>query len=118
MTSPLSPGLRHFVTFRYRPGIDPATLADAHASFCALAGQIPGIIAFEHGADVSPEGLGQGYGHVYLLTFTDAAARDAYLVHPAHQAFVAGIGPLVEAALVLDYTPQACAVIAPTLPTL
>ena len=50
--------------------------------------------------------LGQGFGHVYLMTFADAAARDAYLVHPDHQAFVAAIGPLLDAALVLDYTPQ------------
>ncbi len=98
--------LRHLVTFRYKPAIDPATLADAHAAFCALPSKIPGIVAFEHGADVSPEGLGQGFGHVYLMTFADADARDAYLVHPAHQAFVAGIGPLLDAALVLDYTPQ------------
>ncbi len=101
--------LRHLVTFRYKPGIDPATLADAHAAFCALASQVPGIVAFEHGADISPEGLGQGYGHIYLMTFADEAGRDAYLVHPVHQAFVAGIGPLLDAALVLDYAPQAVA---------
>ncbi|MEY2653199.1 MAG: hypothetical protein RLZZ524_226 [Pseudomonadota bacterium] len=111
MTVPMLPQrhLRHLVTFRYKPGIDPATLADAHAAFCALPAQIPGILAFEHGADVSPEGLGQGYGHVYLMSFVDEAARDAYLVHPAHQAFVAGIGPLLDAALVLDYQPQTVA---------
>jgi hypothetical protein len=30
------------------------------------------------------------------MTFTDAAARDAYLVHPEHQRVVKQLSPLLE----------------------
>jgi hypothetical protein len=44
---------------------------------------------------------------VYFITFTDAKARDAYLPHPAHQAFGKLLGSLgvLEDVFVVDYTP-------------
>ena len=37
------------------------------------------------GPNVNPEGRGKGYDEGLLIDFDDAAARDAYLVHPDHQ---------------------------------
>jgi hypothetical protein len=55
----------------------------------------------------SPEKLNQGYTHVYQLTFTNAAARDVYLVHPAHKAFgsLLGSSGVFDGAFVVDYAP-------------
>ena len=39
-------------------------------AFGALRSQIPGIVAFEHGVNHSPEGRNLDVTHVYLLTFT------------------------------------------------
>lgn len=47
---------------------------------------IPGLLAFAAGPNQSPEGLSRGYTHAFSVDFTSEAARDAYLVHPAHQA--------------------------------
>lgn len=49
----------------------------------------------------------QGFTHVYLLTFKDAAARDAYLPHPEHKKFgqVLGKSGIFVDAFVVDYTP-------------
>ena len=46
--------------------------------------------------------------HVITLTFINAAARDAYLPHPAHIQFGEFLGKLgiLEALLVIDYIPQ------------
>ena len=46
--------------------------------------------------------------HVIILTFINAAARDAYLPHPAHIQFGEFLGRLgiLEALLVVDYIPQ------------
>jgi len=50
----------------------------------------------------------QGFTHVYVITFEDEAARDAYLPHPEHQQFVdmlMGSG-IFDEAFVVDYVPQ------------
>jgi hypothetical protein len=99
--------VRHVVVFRYKPDADPAKIAQITAALAALKDQIPGVLSFEHGVNNSPEKLNQGYTHVYQLTFTNAAARDVYLVHPAHKAFGTLLGSLgvFDGAFVVDYTP-------------
>jgi hypothetical protein len=99
--------VRHVVVFRFKPDASAEKIRQITEAFAALKGQIPGILAFEHGVNNSPEKLDQGFTHVYQLTFTNAAARDAYLPHPAHKAFGALLGGsgVFDAAFVVDYTP-------------
>ena len=94
---------RHVVTFKYGDGVPADRIGDITARFAALRDSIPGITAFEHGVNNSPEGLNKDITHVYLLTFADAAARDAYLPHPAHQRFVELLDGAVEDVFVIDY---------------
>ena len=79
--------VRHVVVFKFKPDASPAKIRQITEAFAALKDQIPNVLAFEHGVNNSPENLNQGFTHVYQLTFTNAAARDVYLVHPAHKAF-------------------------------
>lgn len=95
--------IRHLVLFRFRDELDTAQVADAVAAFRALQTQIPVVRAFEDGPNLSPEGLAQGFSHAFLLDFDDVAGRDAYLHHPAHQAFVRFIQPRIDQALVFDW---------------
>jgi len=95
--------LRHIVLLRFAPDTSAMERAGIETAFEALAAQIGGITAFEWGTDISPEGLSKGFTHAFLLTFNDVAARDAYLPHPAHQAFVARLKPHLADVLVLDY---------------
>jgi len=99
--------VRHVVVFRYKPDASPEKIREITNAFAALKEQIPGILAFEHGVNNSPEKLNQGFTHVYQLTFTNAAARDVYLVHPAHKAFgtLLGGSGVFDAAFVVDYSP-------------
>ena len=101
--------LRHVVLFAFKDEATPAQVAEVEAAFRALPAQIAEIAAFEWGTDVSVEGMAQGFTHCFLVTFADAAGRDTYLPHPAHQAFVALVRPLLEKALVLDYWAGAAA---------
>jgi len=99
--------VRHVVIFRFKPDADPVKIQQVTTAFAALKDQIPNVLSFEHGVNNSPEKLNQGYTHVYQLTFTNAAARDSYLVHPAHKAFgalLAGTG-VFDGAFVVDYAP-------------
>src|SRR5687768_3017065 len=99
--------VRHVVVFRFKPDASAEKIRQITEAFAALKDQIPGILAFEHGVNNSPEKLNQGFTHVYQLTFTNAAARDVYFVHPAHKAFGSLLGGLgvFEGAFVVDYTP-------------
>ena len=95
--------LRHVVLFAFKPEATPAEIAAVEAAFAALPDQIPEIIAFEWGRDVSIEGKAQGFTHCFFVTFADEAGRETYLPHPAHQAFVALVSQHREKGLVFDY---------------
>ena len=99
--------VRHVVVFKYRPEATEAQISEVTSAFRALREKIPGVLAFEHGVNNSPEGKNLGFTHAYTLTFEDAAARDAYLPHPEHQAFGELLGRLavLEDAFVVDYVP-------------
>ena len=97
--------VRHVVVFKYRPDATGEQIAAVTAAFRALQHKIPGVIAFEHGINNSPEGKNLGFTHAYTLAFESVAARDAYLPHPEHNAFgelLERLGVL-EDAFVVDY---------------
>jgi len=62
------------------------------AALLSLRELIPGIVDIRFGPNVSPESLDQGFSQCFMVTFTDIAARDRYLPHPAHLAVV----PIVQ----------------------
>ena len=99
--------VRHIVVFKYKAGASEEQIRQVTEAFAALPTKIPGIVSFEHGVNNSPEKLSQGFTHVYQVTFTNAAARDAYLPHPAHKAFGELLGRLgvLESVFVVDYAP-------------
>lgn len=99
--------MRHIVVFKYKPEATNEQIAKVTQAFGDLKNKIPGITAFEHGVNNSPENKNMGFTHVYMLTFEDAAARDAYLPHPEHKKFGQLLGELniLEDAFVVDYTP-------------
>jgi hypothetical protein len=98
--------LRHVVLLRFKPETAPDQIRAVGSAFAALRGKIAGIEALEWGTNCSPEGKHQGFSHCFLLTFTSAAARDAYLPHPDHQAFSTLLRPHVDQVLVIDYQPR------------
>jgi hypothetical protein len=95
--------IQHNVFFQWKPSMTLALEQAAFAQFRAMKALIPGVVSVSIGAQNSPEGLGKKY-HVGLsVVFTDKAARDAYLPHPAHVAAVAPIRPHIKDVCVLDY---------------
>ena len=100
--------VRHVVVFKYSPDATEAQIQEITDALRDLQDEIPGIVGFEHGVNNSPEGKNQGFTHVYLLTFENAAARDAYLPHPAHEAFGETLrrSGIFEDVFVVDYVPQ------------
>lgn len=98
-----SSSIRHIVLFTFNPALSTTQTDQALAAFAALKDKIAEVQHFEYGTNCSPEQLAQGYTYCFQMQFADAAARDRYLVHPEHLAFVDYIKPLLTQALVFDY---------------
>ena len=95
---------RHVVLFKFKADAPAAKVQGVIDAFRALPGKLPAIQGFEWGTNVSPEGLNQGFTHVFTLTFASKEALEKrYLHEPAHQEFVAMLGGLLDGALVVDY---------------
>ena len=97
--------VRHVVVFKYKPGTTPEQIKQVTDAFRDLGKKIPGITGFETGVNNSPEKKNLDFTHVYMLTFEDAAARDAYLPHPEHKKFGQLLGQLgvVADVFVVDF---------------
>jgi len=88
--------IRHCVFVRYRADFDRAARKQILADLAGLKVKLRGMRGVDGGPNVSPEGLGKGFDDGFVIDFDDAGARDAYLVHPDHQA----IGGRIAAAAV------------------
>jgi hypothetical protein len=95
--------LRHVVLFKFKDSSTPEQIKSVEAAFSALPSKINTIVDYEWGTNVSPENLAQGFTHCFLVTFKNAADRDAYLPHPAHKAFGKVLGPHLDKVLVVDF---------------
>ncbi len=95
--------LRHVVLFKFKDNVSPAQVQEVVDAFAALPKKIKTIVDFDYGTDVSVENKAAGFTHCFLVTFRDEQGRDAYLPHPAHQAFVKLVGPRLDNVLVFDY---------------
>ena len=95
--------LRHVVLFNYKEDVTDEQKTEVLERFAALEEKIDEVIDFEGGPNVEAEGLGDGFEHVFTVTFADEDGRAAYLPHEAHQDFVSFVGPLLEKVTVADY---------------
>jgi hypothetical protein len=95
--------LRHLVLLKFKDTAQPVDVKKVESAFAGLTKKISLIKAFEWGTNNSPENLNQGLTHCFFVTFTSEKDRDAYLVHPDHQAFVEILKPHLDKVTVIDY---------------
>ena len=96
--------IQHIVLLKLKPETTSQQKTALLEGLCALKQKIPGIETVSGGDNSSPEGKGKGYNWGFVMTFADAAARDAYLPHPDHKALGQNLlRPHVDDLLVLDY---------------
>jgi hypothetical protein len=77
--------IRHIVLVKFRTEVPATERLGIYDQLAALQDHLD-IAAMSFGANVSPEGLHQGFTDGFTVDFADAIARDAYLADPAHQA--------------------------------
>lgn len=95
--------LRHVVLFKFKETATPEQIKKVVDAFGELPSKIDAIQAYEWGVNNSPEGHDKGHTHCFLVTFNSEKDRDAYLPHPAHQAFVKELLPILDDVTVVDY---------------
>lgn len=95
--------LRHVVMYKFKDSVPPAQVQEVIDTFAGLPKKIDKIVGFEAGTNVSKEGKSEGFTHAFVVTFKSEADLAAYLVHPAHEAYVQVVRDRREKVIVFDY---------------
>jgi hypothetical protein len=98
--------LRHVVSFKFKEDASVCQIQEVEKAFAALKDKIPGILSLDWGKNNSPEGLNKGFTHCFIVTFKDEKAREVYLPHPDHKAFVSILKPILADVYVIDFWTQ------------
>jgi len=85
----------HAFVFRWKEEATEAQKEQAARQIRAFQGVIPGLLQTHAGVNISPKGNGYTFGGI--MQFKDQESLDAYVRHPAHQALLAWLVPLIDA---------------------
>ena len=95
--------IQHIVCFKFKEDATKAQIKEVENAFAALKDKIPEIDRLEWGTNNSPEGLNKGFTHCFIVTFPNEKAREVYLPHPDHKAFVKILKPILDDVFVIDF---------------
>ena len=95
--------VKHVALFKFKEGTTPEQVDQVLDAILDLTESVPGIEDYVAGTNNSPESLNEGFTHGFVMTFADAAARDAYLTHPEHERVKTDVLPHIERVLVFDF---------------
>lgn len=82
----MSKKIRHIVLFKVRPEVSREAFVALMDEIEALKPTHPGILAFEHGPNQTPEDRDHGYNYGFTLTLASWDALERYQADPNHQA--------------------------------
>ena len=95
--------VKHIVLLKFKDGTTEEQINKFFEDALDLSETVPGIVDYVSGSNASQEDRAQGMTHAFIMTFTDVAARDSYIVHPEHEKFKAAAMGQVENSLVFDF---------------
>ncbi len=97
--------VHHMVMFTWKEGTTAEQAAAIEKALTGLKAKVPGIVSLSYGKQSSNEDAAKKHGFQYGLSvvFVNAAARDAYVTNPDHQAAVQVLLPQLADVAVLDY---------------
>lgn len=94
--------VKHIVLLKFKDGTSDEQIGKFFEDVLDLSETVPGIDDYVSGTNCSPEGKTLGMTHGFIMTFTDVAARDAYIAHPEHERLSMALG-VVESVLIFDF---------------
>jgi len=95
--------VKHIALLKFKEGTSQEQIDKVFEDLMDLSETVPGIEDYVSGPNNSPEGHNQGYTHGFVMTFTNAEARDSYLHNIDHDRFQKAALPLVESVTVVDF---------------
>jgi Stress responsive A/B Barrel Domain len=95
--------VKHIVLLKFKEGTVEEQITKFFEDVLDLSETVPGIDDYVSGTNCSLENRSEGLTHGFIMTFSDVAARDAYLVHPEHERFKTMAMTMVEKALIFDF---------------
>lgn len=99
-----NPVVKHILLVKFTAQTSSQDLTSLEHAFYQLQSDIAGIESVEFGENNSPEGLSKDYSHAILITFSDVAARDAYLTNSFHETLKVFFVPMIDDIIVFDYS--------------
>jgi len=91
----------HVVLFRFKPGVDAATIKRTGEALLAMKAGIPEVHRITWGPNFAPSA--SDYPYVLTITVDDMAAVQRYLDHPVHVETIAKhVAPIRDGRLAID----------------
>ena len=91
----MSGGVVHVFVFQWKPGTTEDQIEKARQAIAAFQGVIPGLVSVRVGKNLAERNT-KGYTFGGVMEFADEATYKAYPGHPAHQALLKWLIPLVD----------------------
>ena len=95
--------VRRFGVFEFHPDVTLTEIDEVFLTMKSMEGQIDGLLSMEYGPYNGSEGLNGDFSHGCIMTFTDEAARDAYLQHPVFEEVKAYVVSKLTNYLMFDF---------------
>lgn len=95
--------VKHIVLLKFKDGTNEEQINSFFDEVLDLSETVSGVEDYVSGTNCSLEAKNQGLTHGFIMTFTDAAFRDAYLASEAHLQYNRTSAPLVESSVVFDF---------------
>jgi len=93
--------VEHIVLLEWNEGVSEDQAQACLTELNALKDSVPGLQSIKSGKNFSDRA--QGIGHAAVITMDNKEALAGYGPHPAHQALVANLGPLLKNIMVIDF---------------
>ena len=95
--------VKHIALFKFKEGTTQEQIEKIFNDILDVTETVEGVEDYVSGTNNSPEGLSKGFTHGFVMTFSDAAARDAYLAHADHEQVKALLVANIEDGLAFDF---------------
>ena len=95
--------VKHIVLLKFKDGTSEEQISSFFDEVLDISETVAGVEDYVSGFNSSPENQNQGLTHGFVMTFSDAAVRDAYLSDVEHERYKSLAAPLVESSVVFDF---------------
>jgi len=95
--------VKHIALFRFKEGTTEEQINRVFDDLLDLTENVAGVEDYVSGTNNSPESLNKGFTHGFVMTFSDAPARDAYLANSDHERVKSLLLANIDDGLVFDF---------------